>query len=34
VLAGLGGEGIVAQRYRRGSHALRAEGYRVGAITN
>ena len=32
VLAGLGGEDLVARRYRHGSRALRAEGYRVGAI--
>jgi len=34
VLAGLGGEDLVAQRYRRGSRALRAEGFRVGAISS
>ncbi|TWF81273.1 ABC-type multidrug transport system fused ATPase/permease subunit [Pseudonocardia hierapolitana] len=34
VLAGLGGEDLVARRYRHGSAALRAEGYRVGAISS
>lgn len=34
VLAGLGGEDFVARRYRRSSRALRAEGYRVGAISS
>jgi ABC-type multidrug transport system fused ATPase/permease subunit len=34
VLAGLGGEDLVAQHYRHGSRALRAEGYRVGAISS
>jgi ABC-type multidrug transport system fused ATPase/permease subunit len=34
VLAGLGGEDVVAQRYRRTSQVVRAEGYRVGAITS
>jgi ABC-type multidrug transport system fused ATPase/permease subunit len=34
VLAGLGGEDVVAQRYRHGSADLRTEGYRVGAISS
>jgi ABC-type multidrug transport system fused ATPase/permease subunit len=34
VLAGLGGEDLVARRFRHGSRALRAEGYRVGAISS
>jgi ABC-type multidrug transport system fused ATPase/permease subunit len=34
VLAGLGGEDVVARRYGRTSRALRAEGYRVGAISS
>jgi ABC-type multidrug transport system fused ATPase/permease subunit len=34
VLAGLGGEALMSQRYRRDSRALRAEGYRVGAISS
>ncbi|WP_326695325.1 ABC transporter ATP-binding protein [Streptomyces sp. NBC_01766] len=34
VLGGLGGKGLYADRYRRGSQALRAEGYRVGAVTS
>jgi ABC-type multidrug transport system fused ATPase/permease subunit len=34
VLAGLGGEDLVARRYRHGSRALRAEGYRVGVINS
>lgn len=34
VLAGLGGEDVVARRYRDTSRALRAEGYRVGGITS
>jgi ABC-type multidrug transport system fused ATPase/permease subunit len=34
VLAGLGGEDVMAHRYRRGSRALRAEGHRVGAVNS
>jgi ABC-type multidrug transport system fused ATPase/permease subunit len=34
VLAGLGGEDVVARRYGRTSQDLRAEGYRVGAISS
>ncbi|MHA6618083.1 ABC transporter transmembrane domain-containing protein [Pseudonocardia sp. DLS-67] len=34
VLAGLGGEDVVARRYGRTSRALRAEGYRVGTISS
>jgi ABC-type multidrug transport system fused ATPase/permease subunit len=34
VLAGLGGEDVIARRYRRTSQTLRAEGYRVGAISS
>ncbi|GAA0927277.1 ABC transporter ATP-binding protein [Pseudonocardia zijingensis] len=34
VLAGLGGEDVVARRFRATSRELRAEGYRVGAITS
>jgi ABC-type multidrug transport system fused ATPase/permease subunit len=34
VLAGLGGEDVVARRYRSTSQTLRAEGYRVGAISS
>lgn len=34
VLAGLGGEDVMRHRYRRGSRALRAEGYRVGATNS
>ncbi|MFI7098160.1 ABC transporter transmembrane domain-containing protein [Streptomyces sp. NPDC050161] len=34
VLGGLGGKEAFAARYRRESDALRAEGYRVGAVTS
>jgi ABC-type multidrug transport system fused ATPase/permease subunit len=34
VLAGLGGEDVIARRYRGTSQTLRAEGYRVGAISS
>ncbi|GAA5116513.1 ABC transporter ATP-binding protein [Pseudonocardia adelaidensis] len=34
VLAGLGGEAVIARRYGRTSADLRAEGYRVGAISS
>jgi ABC-type multidrug transport system fused ATPase/permease subunit len=34
VLAGLGGEDVIARRYRATSQTLRAEGYRVGAISS
>ncbi|MCX4728188.1 ABC transporter ATP-binding protein [Streptomyces sp. NBC_01306] len=34
VLGGLGGKGLYADRYRAGSQRLRAEGYRVGAVTS
>ncbi|WNI24232.1 ABC transporter ATP-binding protein [Streptomyces sp. ITFR-16] len=34
VLNGIGGKDVYAERYRRGSRALRAEGYRVGAVTS
>lgn len=34
VLRGIGGEELFAGRYRRRSQALRAEGYRVGAVTS
>jgi ABC-type multidrug transport system fused ATPase/permease subunit len=34
VLAGLGGEDVVARRYRRDSQTLRTEGYRVGTIAS
>lgn len=34
VVGGLGGEDVVARRYRSRSQALRAEGYRVGSITS
>jgi ABC-type multidrug transport system fused ATPase/permease subunit len=34
VLAGLGGEEVIARRYRSTSGTLRAEGYRVGAISS
>ncbi|QYN40494.1 ABC transporter ATP-binding protein/permease [Pseudonocardia sp. DSM 110487] len=34
VLAGLGGEDLMARRYRHGSRALRGEGYRVGTISS
>ncbi|TMR10521.1 ABC transporter ATP-binding protein [Nonomuraea turkmeniaca] len=34
VLNGLGGKDVYAERYRRGSQELRAEGYRVGAVTS
>jgi ABC-type multidrug transport system fused ATPase/permease subunit len=34
VLAGLGGEDVVARRYGGTSQTLRAEGYRVGAISS
>ncbi|MGX1853310.1 ABC transporter transmembrane domain-containing protein [Streptomyces sp. NPDC055299] len=34
VLSGLGGKKVFAARYRHASQALRAEGYRVGAVTS
>ncbi|MEV0784415.1 ABC transporter ATP-binding protein [Streptomyces sp. NPDC050423] len=34
VLNGIGGKEVYAERYRHGSRALRAEGYRVGAVTS
>ncbi|MFF1648184.1 ABC transporter transmembrane domain-containing protein [Streptomyces sp. NPDC058240] len=34
VLNGIGGKEVYAERYRRGSRELRAEGYRVGAVTS
>ncbi|WP_242587410.1 ABC transporter ATP-binding protein [Streptomyces sp. MST-110588] len=34
VLNGLGGKALFGERYRRASQALRAEGYRVGAVTS
>ncbi|MCX4445011.1 ABC transporter transmembrane domain-containing protein [Streptomyces sp. NPDC087866] len=34
VLNGIGGKEVYADRYRRGSQALRAEGYRVGTVTS
>ncbi|WP_326668521.1 ABC transporter ATP-binding protein [Streptomyces sp. NBC_01257] len=34
VLNGIGGKEAYAQRYREGSRELRAEGYRVGAVTS
>ncbi|BFV59638.1 ABC transporter ATP-binding protein [Kitasatospora sp. CMC57] len=34
VLNGIGGKGLLAGRYLDGSQALRAEGYRVGAVTS
>jgi ABC-type multidrug transport system fused ATPase/permease subunit len=34
VLRGIGGEELFAGRYRRRSQELRAEGYRVGAVTS
>jgi ABC-type multidrug transport system fused ATPase/permease subunit len=34
VLNGLGGKGLYARRYRRGSRELRADGYRVGAVSS
>ncbi|WP_406279569.1 ABC transporter ATP-binding protein/permease [Streptomyces sp. NBC_00191] len=34
VLNGLGGKGLYADHYRRGSQKLRAEGYRVGDVTS
>ncbi|MFC9858991.1 MULTISPECIES: ABC transporter transmembrane domain-containing protein [unclassified Streptomyces] len=34
VLNGIGGKEVYAERYRRGSRALRAEGYRVGSVTS
>jgi ABC-type multidrug transport system fused ATPase/permease subunit len=34
VLGGLGGKEVYAERYRRGSRALRDEGYRVGRVTS
>lgn len=34
VLCGIGGKEIFASRYHRRSQALRAEGYRVGAVTS
>ncbi|WP_326767930.1 ABC transporter ATP-binding protein/permease [Streptomyces sp. NBC_01591] len=34
VLNGIGGKEVYAERYRSGSRALQAEGYRVGAVTS
>lgn len=34
VLNGIGGKDVYAARYRSGSQALRAEGYRVGTVTS
>lgn len=34
VLNGIGGKEVYADRYRHGSQALRAEGYRVGTVTS
>ncbi|MDF6044964.1 ABC transporter ATP-binding protein/permease [Streptomyces sp. JH14] len=34
VLNGIGGKDVYAERYRRGSQELQAEGYRVGAVTS
>ncbi|MEU8710208.1 ABC transporter ATP-binding protein [Streptomyces sp. NPDC048565] len=34
VLNGIGGKDAYAERYRSGSQALRAEGYRVGTVTS
>jgi ABC-type multidrug transport system fused ATPase/permease subunit len=34
VLAGLGGKGLVSDGFRRDSRRLRAQGYRVGAVTS
>ncbi|WP_406150980.1 ABC transporter transmembrane domain-containing protein [Streptomyces sp. NBC_01012] len=34
VLNGIGGKDVYAERYRNGSQALRAEGYRVGTVTS
>ncbi|MER5369938.1 ABC transporter ATP-binding protein [Streptomyces sp. NPDC002722] len=34
VLNGIGGKEAYAERYRRGSQELRAQGYRVGAVTS
>ncbi len=34
VLNGIGGKDVYAERYRRGSRELRAEGYRVGTVTS
>ncbi|WP_331750426.1 MULTISPECIES: ABC transporter ATP-binding protein [unclassified Streptomyces] len=34
VLNGIGGKEVYADRYRHGSQALRAEGYRVGRVTS
>ncbi|MFG3526429.1 ABC transporter transmembrane domain-containing protein [Streptomyces sp. NPDC047917] len=34
VLGGIGGKEVYAARYLRGSRELRAEGYRVGAVTS
>lgn len=34
VLGGLGGKDVYAERYRQRSAALRAQGYRVGAVTS
>ncbi|WP_119291931.1 ABC transporter ATP-binding protein [Streptomyces sp. YIM 130001] len=34
VLNGVGGKEVYAERYRRGSRTLRAQGYRVGAVTS
>lgn len=34
VLRGIGGEALFSERYRERSQALRAQGYRVGAVTS
>ncbi|MFF2408893.1 ABC transporter transmembrane domain-containing protein [Streptomyces sp. NPDC058092] len=34
VLNGIGGKEVYAERYRHGSRELRAQGYRVGAVTS
>lgn len=34
VLNGIGGKEVYAERYREGSRAVRAEGYRVGTVTS
>lgn len=34
VLNGIGGKEVYAERYRHGSRALQAEGYRVGTVTS
>ncbi|WP_370686553.1 ABC transporter transmembrane domain-containing protein, partial [Streptomyces viridochromogenes] len=34
VLNGLGGKGLAADAFRRDSQRLRAQGYRVGAVTS